>query len=145
MTEQIVRVILINKEKKILLVKHKWKTNWVFPGWHIEEWENMYKALKREIKEELWVNIKLIWEKNWLINDWIKEMALPIAIYKIKYTSSEWKEKKRLEYIFLANIKETIIRTQIDEIDEYNFFTKWEICILTDTYKQIREVVKFLN
>jgi len=37
-----------------------------------------------------------------------------------------------------------IIKTQIDEIDEYKFFTKDEILELEDTYDQVKEIVKYL-
>lgn len=143
---QIVRCFLKNSEWKYLLVKHKDKNHWVLPGWHIEKWEDIYKAIKREIMEELWIKIKIIWRKKWLELDWLKELHQPLITYKIEYTTKKGKDEKRLEYIFLAEIKESeIIRTQIEEIDEYKFFTKKEIIELPETYKQTNEIARLLD
>lgn len=142
--KRIARCILKNKEWKILLVRHKWKNIWVMPWWHIENKENIYDAIKREIKEELWVNIKILWNKLWLDVDSVKEMPLPITIYKIDYINKKWQKEKRLEYIFLAKIKDTIITTQIDEIEEYKWFDKCEIENLENTFEQIKKLVKLV-
>lgn len=143
--QQTARCFLKNSEWKFLLVRHKEKNHWVLPGGHIEKGEDIYSAIKREIAEELWVKAKIIWEKKWLTLDWVKELATPFISYKIEYTNKKGKKEKRLEYIFLAEIKSgEIIRTQIEEIDEYKFFTKKEILNLEETYIQIKEIAKFL-
>lgn len=143
--QQVTRCFLKNSEWKFLLVRHKEKKHWVLPGGHIEKWEDIYSAIKREIEEELWVKAKIIWEKKWLTLEWVKELATPFISYKIEYTNKKGNKEKRLEYIFLAEIKTwEIIRTQIEEIDEYKFFTKKEILTLEETYIQIKEIAKFL-
>lgn len=143
--QQVTRCFLKNSEWKFLLVRHKEKKHWVLPGGHIEKWEDIYSAMKREIKEELWVKAKIIWAKKWLTLDWVKELATPFVSYKIEYTNKKGKKEKRLEYIFLAEIKnDEIIRTQIEEIDEYKFFTKKEILTLEETYVQIKEIAKLM-
>ncbi len=53
---------LLVVEKKILLVKRNidpFKNYWVLPGGHVEYKETLKKALKREIKEELGIEIKI--------------------------------------------------------------------------------------
>lgn len=142
--KRIARCILQNKEWKIILVRHKWKNIWVMPWWHIENKENIYDAIKREIKEELWISIKIMWKKLWLELKNVKEMPLPITIYKIDYINKKWKKEKRLEYIFLAKIKSDIIKTQIEEIEEYKWFEKCEIEELKNTYEQIKDLVKLI-
>lgn len=54
-------VILENKQGEILLVKRKlapFKGYWDLPGGFVDFGENLEKSLKREIKEELGVDIK---------------------------------------------------------------------------------------
>lgn len=143
--KRIARCILKNKEWKILLVRHKWKNIWVMPWGHIENKENIYDTVKREIKEELGVNIKILWKKIWIEVDNVKEMPLPISIYKIDYVNKKWKKEKRLEYIFLAKIKDEIITTQIDEIEEYKWFEACEIENLVNTFEQIKNLVKLID
>lgn len=59
--EAIVGAVIINEEGKIFLAKGtKWDGRYVIPGGHIEFGENAKEAIKREIKEELGINIKVI-------------------------------------------------------------------------------------
>jgi isopentenyldiphosphate isomerase len=75
----------------------------------------------------------------------IKTLPQPIITYKIKYKNKKGKEEKRLEYIFLATIKkDQIIKTQIEEIDEYKFFTAKEIQEI-NTFEQIKKLTKVLK
>lgn len=140
---RIVRTFLKNDEGKYLLVKHKWKNYWSLPGGWIEEWETIYKAIKRECLEELNLKINILWNKIWL--DWlehIKELPQPICTYKIKYNEFNWKEVKRVEYIFLSEIKSGKIKVQESEIEEYKFFSVEEILLLETTHMQVKEIIK---
>jgi len=58
--KQVVRTFLKNAEGKILLVKHKNTSFWALPGGHLEEGENIYKCLKREIREEFGIEIRIL-------------------------------------------------------------------------------------
>lgn len=143
--ERVVRTFLRNDDWKYLLVKHKWKNYWSLPGGHIDEWESIYKAIKRECMEELQLKIKIIWNKIGLDVDHIKEKALPICIYKLKYNQFNWKQAKKLEYIFLSEIVSGDIIVQVSEIDEYKFFTIDEIIALENTHDQVKEIAKTLQ
>lgn len=51
--EPTVGAIIFNPKEEILLVRsHKWKSNYVIPGGHIELGEKIEDALRREIMEE---------------------------------------------------------------------------------------------
>lgn len=145
MSYQVVRCILKNSENKILLVKHKNKDYWSLPWGHIKSGEDIYKALKREIKEELDIKIKILWNSTGVKIKNAKELPQPTITYKIKYKTKKGKEEKRLEYLFLATIKkDQIIKTQIDEIDEYKLFTAEEIQEI-NTFEQVKKVVNLMN
>lgn len=58
--EQVVRTILLDEKNRVLLVKHSEKTLWALPGGHIEEGEDIYTALHREILEEFNLKIKIL-------------------------------------------------------------------------------------
>ncbi len=142
--EQVVRTILFNEKKEILLVKHSEKTLWALPGGHIEKWENMYQALHREIMEEfnLQINIPLevAWLKDSRVN--IEEFPKPISIYKITF----W-DREKMEYIFLAKIISWKMRVDKNEIFEYKFFKKGDILNQRkEIYSQIVDLVeKYVN
>lgn len=139
---KIVRTFLKNKEWKFLMVKHKWKNYWSLPGGGLEDGESLQQAIKRECMEELNLKIKIIWNKIWLDIEHVKELPSPICSYKIEYNEFNWKKVKRLEYIFLSEIKSGEISLQKSEIDEYKFFTLDEILLLETTHIQVKEIIK---
>ena len=56
--EPTVGALIANKEGKILLAKsHKWFDKYTLPGGHIEIGETMEQALKREVKEEVGLDV----------------------------------------------------------------------------------------
>lgn len=57
MSESVVLAI-IERDKKILLVRERDKTHFKLPGGHVSNSENDYQALTRELKEELDVTLK---------------------------------------------------------------------------------------
>ena len=82
------------------------------------------------------------WEKLWLELEHITEFPQPICTYKIIYNEFNWKEVKKLEYIFLTKIKSGKIKIQEEEIDEYDFFSKEEILAIEATHLQVKEILK---
>ena len=139
---QVTRTFLRNSEWKYLMVRHNKKDYWTLPGGHIEEWEDIYKAIKREIKEELNLEIKILWNKIGFEIENIKEKSAPICIYKIDFLNENWKNIKKIEYIFLSEIKSWEIKIQNEEIAEYRFFSKDEVLNLDNTFLQIKEILK---
>ena len=139
---KIVRTFLKNKEWKFLMVRHKWKNYWSLPGGGLEGEESLQQDIKRECMEELNLKIKIIWNKIWLDIEHVKELPSPICSYKIEYNEFNWKKVKRLEYIFLSEIKSGEISLQKSEIDEYKFFTLDEILLLETTHIQVKEIIK---
>lgn len=140
--KQVTRAFLRNDEWKYILVRHTGKDHWTLPGWHIDEWENIYKAIKREIKEELNLEVSILWNKIGLEIENIKEKPAPICTYKIEFTNGNWKKINKLEYIFLCVIKSWEIKLQDKEIAEYKFFSKDEILNLESIFLQIKEILK---
>ena len=139
-----VRTFLKNDEWKYLFIKHKEKWSWTLPWWHVDVWENVYDALKREIKEELNLEIKIVWNKLGLDIKNLKEKPLPICIYKIKYKNKNKEEKKKLEYIFLSEIKSGVLKLQIEEIYDYKYFSKEEILKEKKIYKQVKQIIEHI-
>lgn len=60
-TEQVSKIILLSKEKKILLLKSNmgsYKGHWDLPGGHLQKGETHIQGLKREVKEETGLVLK---------------------------------------------------------------------------------------
>lgn len=52
--------IILNEENKVLLVKHSYgKCNWDLPGGKSEENESAEETAKREVKEEIGLNVNI--------------------------------------------------------------------------------------
>ena len=59
--EPTVGALIVNGEGKILLAKsHKWFDKYTLPGGHIELGETMEEAVKREIREEVGLEIEVV-------------------------------------------------------------------------------------
>ena len=73
--------LIVNDKNQILLLSHnKFEWKWSQPGWSIEFWETIELAIKREVMEELWVEVELFWPKmywetletkDWRMRHWL--------------------------------------------------------------------------
>jgi len=122
-----VGAVVYNEEGKIFLMKSlKWNS-WVVPGGELLEGEAEEEALKREIKEELGIeieNIKKVGEK-------------------IKPPSEDFKDANLTFHFidFFAKAKQTNIKPN-EEISEYGWFTidgALELNLLDTTRKFVEQ------
>lgn len=135
---QVVRALIKNTEGKYLLVQHHKSDTWTLPGGHIEPGESIHQALKREIKEEFHMTIKILWEKSKFWLEAIKELPLPIATYRIHYESKKFWKVKKQEYIFHARVKDdSHFKIQEKEIKKYEWFSLEEIKNTANIFPQI--------
>ena len=59
--EPTVGALIVNNQGKILLAKsHKWFDKYTLPGGHIEVGETMVEAVKREVKEEVGLDVDVV-------------------------------------------------------------------------------------
>ncbi len=97
--------LVVNEEGKILLVKsHKWFNNYTLPGGHIELGETMVEAVRREVKEEVGLDVEVL------------EMLL---MQEAIFTPEFWKKKHFIFTDFLCHIKDQQVKLDQDEIQEY--------------------------
>lgn len=145
----VVRAIVFNPEWQVLLTKHKKDTLWVLPGGHVESWESLHDAMKRELLEEfsLSANFFEMDSNEILHHEWkkLKHSPLPISIYELRYQNAEGKDKSRIEYVFLMETNEKVQKIQVEEIAEYQWFDAEDILIMKpniETYDFIIEMIE---
>ncbi len=145
----VVRAFVFDSEWRILLTQHKKNTPWVLPWGHVESWESLHDALVRELHEEFWITISFFEmdHDEILHHKWKKlhHFPLPISIYELHYQNSEWKDKSRIEYVFLTETTATITRTQTAEIAWYTWFEADDILMMKpniETYDFIIEMLE---
>ena len=82
--EPTVGALIMNEEGKVLLCEsHKWPNIYTVPGGHVELGETFEEALRREIKEEVGLDVKIL------------EL---LSIQQVIYPKEFW---KRAHFVFL--------------------------------------------
>lgn len=100
--EPTVGALIVNNEGKILLARsHKWFDKYTLPGGHIEVGESMTDAVRREVKEEVGLDVEVV-----------QMLLIQEAIF-----ASEFYEKKHFIFIdFYCKSKDQQVKLDHDEI-----------------------------
>jgi nucleoside triphosphatase len=103
--EPTVGALIVNNEGKILLARsHKWFDNYTLPGGHIEVGESMVDAVKREVKEEVGLDVEVV-----------ERLLIQEAIF-----ASEFYKKKHFIFIdFYCKSENQQVKLDHDEIQDY--------------------------
>lgn len=103
--EPTVGALIVNSEGKILLAKsHKWFDKYTLPGGHIEVGETMIEAVKREVKEEVGLDVEVG-----------KMLLIQEAIF-----AAEFYKKKHFIFIdFACRAKDDQVKLDRTEIQDY--------------------------
>lgn len=133
-------VAKIDGEKKVLLHKHKKHGFWLGIGGHIEKDENPVEAVIREVKEETDLEIDLIRNKLFKVDD-VEELARPVAI--LEEHLSRYKNESahyHIDLIYFAICKNP---GKIKMKEEFNWFSKKDLEKL-NLEKEVRYLIKKL-
>jgi len=103
--EPTVGALIVNDEGKILLAKsHKWFDKYTLPGGHIEVGESMIDAVRREVKEEVGLDVEVV-----------EMLLVQEAIF-----APEFFKKKHFIFIdFYCKSKDQQVKLDQDEIQDY--------------------------
>jgi nucleoside triphosphatase len=103
--EPTVGALIVDNEGKILLAKsHKWFDKYTLPGGHIEVGENMIDAVKREVKEEVGLNVEVV-----------EMLLVQEAIF-----APEFHKRKHFIFIdFYCKSEDQQVKLDQDEIQDY--------------------------
>jgi len=103
--EPTVGALIVNNEGKILLAKsHKWFDKYTLPGGHIEVGESMIDAVRREVKEEVGLEVEVV-----------EMLLVQEAIF-----APEFYKKRHFIFIdFYCKSKDQQVKLDQDEIQDY--------------------------
>jgi nucleoside triphosphatase len=103
--EPTVGALIVNNEGKILLARsHKWFDRYTLPGGHIEVGETMVDAVRREVKEEVGLDVEVL-----------EMLLIQEAIF-----ANEFYKKKHFIFIdFYCKSKDQMVRLDQKEIQDY--------------------------
>lgn len=138
--------LIINKAK-VLLVHHKKLDVWLYPGGHIEEYENPDEALIREVKEETGLEIEVLSKKDDSLSDEksdVLSLHLPYA-FLCELVGDYYHN----DLIYLCKIKGSEeLKININESNDIGFFSYEEIknlklfdnfCVLLNKVLPVKE------
>jgi len=103
--EPTVGALIVNQQGKILLAKsHKWFDKYTLPGGHIEVGESMVDAVRREVKEEVGLDVEVV-----------EMLLVQEAIF-----APEFYKKKHFIFIdFYCKSKDQQVKLDQNEIQDY--------------------------
>jgi len=105
--EPTVGALVVNRDGKILLAKsHKWFDKYTLPGGHIELGETMEEALKREVKEEVGLDVEVV-----------EFLTMQEAIYAKEF----YKKKHFIFFDFLCRAGDQQVKLDHDEVQDYTW------------------------
>jgi len=103
--EPTVGALIVDNQGKILLARsHKWFDKYTLPGGHIEVGESMADAVRREVKEEVGLDVEVV-----------EMLLVQEAIF-----APEFYKKKHFIFIdFYCKSKDQQVKLDHDEIQDY--------------------------
>ena len=103
--EPTVGALIVDKQGKILLARSlKWFDKYTLPGGHIEVGESMIDAVKREVKEEVGLDVEVM------------EMLL---VQEAVFAPEFYKKKHFIFIDFYCKSKDQEVKLDQDEIQDY--------------------------
>lgn len=130
-TVNVVGAAIINDEGELLCAQRGYGSligKWEFPGGKIEAGETDQEALKREINEELGIEV----EVNEYIDEAYNELNdknIYLKVYKCKYVSGviqntehqslEWAKPDKIEQLDWAEADKSIVETYLDSLPKH--------------------------
>ena len=126
-----VRCYLFDEDDRVLLVRHDKTSPWVLPGGHAEKEDlSVYETLKRELYEELGVDIVIIWAENEVSDSRVTVKPLPISMHVVSYEHrTKWPTQK-FEYLFFARAQGELEKNE--EIHAMQWMDVDEVLALDD-------------
>ena len=105
--EPTVGALIVNQQGKILLARsHKWFDKYTLPGGHIEVGESMADAVRREVKEEVGLDVEVV-----------EMLLVQEAIF-----APEFYKKKHFIFIdFYCKSKDQQVKLDQNEIQDYTW------------------------
>ncbi len=105
--EPTVGALIVNPEGKILLAKsHKWFDKYTLPGGHIEVGETMKEAVKREVKEEVGLDVEVV-----------EFLLMQEAIFANEF----WKKKHFIFFDFFCRVGDQLVKLDNNELQDYTW------------------------
>lgn len=105
--EPTVGALILNKNGDMLLVKsHKWGDRYTIPGGHVEVGEGLASALKREIREEVGLEISAV-----------RFLMVQEAVFSKEF----WKPRHFIFFDFACKSKTGRVKVDGEEIQDYRW------------------------
>lgn len=122
-----VAVVILNKKREVLLVRHSYKNGWYTPGGFIKRFEKFEHTAIREIKEELGIDIK-------------KES---LNFLKTVQTFQNYKTQITVGFVVKDISDEIVVKIDNKEIIDAKWFSL--VDLPNDLYTESAEIIALLS
>ena len=131
-----VALVVINKDKKVLICKRKNMNSWQFPQGGIDDGESPLKSAKRELFEEVGIpskSVKLISSTE----DWFK-YEVPSKSRRRNFLDKKFKGQKQKWFMFklIEDVEITFDYDPANEFEEYMWVSYWYPLNVIVSFKQ---------
>ncbi len=134
---QITTTAFIFYKNKLLLIFHKKMQKWMHVGGHVENNELFDETLKREIKEEVGLDIDIIDaypQTRFFSNE---KLAIPFFVQ-----GSQKNNKKQISIDYVCEVKgNSKVTLQKEELENYKWIKESEIDSI-DTFPLLKQLAK---
>jgi ADP-ribose pyrophosphatase YjhB (NUDIX family) len=118
-----VKALIYNEEWKILLCKEN-NGFWDLPWWWLEHWENYVNCIKRELKEEMWLEVIFVNEnpkyfitvhkQNSKTKPWIANICYETKVKDLNFISSN--ECTEIWFFYFEEVKNMNVLVNLVEL-----------------------------
>jgi len=121
-TDLVVAGYIFNSNR-VLLIHHKKLNLWLPPGGHIKENETPDNALKREVREEVGINIEILGKDNTTLEGNIKKI-LPVPFHMNVHSV---KDHDHCCLYYLCKTENIQITQNKNELNGFGWFSQKEL------------------
>ena len=121
--------LVLNEEKKVLLIYHKKLNVWLYPGGHVENNETPDETVIREVLEETGLNVEIVGEKDNSLADKEADVSVLYNPYAVLCELINGKlPHYHIDLIYICRAKDfSNIEYNKEEAKGIDFFGKKEI------------------
>jgi 8-oxo-dGTP diphosphatase len=109
-------VAVVDDQDCVLLVQHRKSGLWLYPGGHVEANEDPEQAARREVREEVGIEIDIISDPSYE-HPAVHTVANPFTIMVADVSDAVIGVHQHIDFVYAAQPRTTVLEPQIDEVD----------------------------
>lgn len=141
-TKETATGLVFNKNREILMIKHKLFDKWLMPGGKLKAGETPHQAAIREVFEETGIEVAIVPLNNHFLNpdEGVYELPRPFCVWNF-----QWEDNNQIDHVYACRVVGGELRADPEEIAEIGWFNAREIRDM-DSFNNVKVVIdRFLE